>query len=164
VLAHFKEKKPSEVRLIDPSTTETIRRFYERGEEASQYMKEIFSDDVPLLLMPISDNVHWSLLYYRRGADHWIHMDSLAPLHNRLAHAILDQLHRMKLTRVNQMIQFECLPRQASIWECGTFTLLYMLTVMLFNDAEIQASIGILQEERRQKLCLHLRQLLQIIV
>lgn len=162
VLAHFKGKEMSEVRLIDPSTTETIRRFYERGDEASSYMNEIFAD-VPLLLMPISDNVHWSLMYYRRGSNHWVHMDSLAPLHAGLARNIVQQLYRMKLTRTDQVIQFERLPAQASVWECGTFTLLYMLTVMLFSDEEIRASINILNEERRQKLCLHLRQLLSMM-
>jgi Ulp1 family protease len=151
LLAHFKQKSPSQLSIIDPATTDTIRRFHARNQEASQYMKEMFLS-VPLILMPICDDVHWSLLYHRRGTNHWVHMDSLAPLHATFAQTTLTQLRAMGLTTSEKMVTFIDMPRQRSYWECGTFTLLYMLTVMLFDDAEIQHSIDILSEERRQKL------------
>lgn len=161
LLAHFKQKSPSQVGIIDPATTDTIRRFHKRNQQASQYMREIFQS-APLILMPICDDAHWSLLYHRRGTNHWVHMDSLAPLHTTFAKQTLSELFAMGLAATDKMVNFIGLPRQRSYWECGTFTLLYMLTVMLFDDAEIQKSIHFLSEERRQKLTQHISDLIAL--
>lgn len=154
LLAHKTDKNPDNLCIIDPSVTEDLENHYKHGNRSlSEYTKKQFSDNNPLILLPISGRYHWSLLYYRAGSDHWVHMDPLRPFHEKRAIDVLSLLKTLGLIRVTKIKEFIGLPQQRGSTECGTFTLLYMMTVMKFTDREIQDSIGLLSDRSRKKLC-----------
>jgi hypothetical protein len=160
LLAHKKDKNPENLCIIDPSVMESLRRYDQRGLPLSEYTKKQFNEDIPLILLPICDKSHWSLLYYRASSDHWVHMDSLQPLHSTTAIHVLSVLKDLGLTRVTKIVTFIGLPQQSGYWECGTFTLLYMMTVMSFSDQEIKNSVWLLSDRCREKMCEILRGIL----
>ena len=140
-----------QVCLIDCCLLEAA--LYSRDDQRSknqailrQQFREAIAAATPLILMPIVGLNHWSLLCYRTRAQRWYHMDSLAPLHRKLAHSTVASMSKLGIA--DGGLQYLEVPRQSDGWECGLYTLQYMLHAL-----ECTRLIGIGSEEKfRRKL------------
>lgn len=176
LMAWQKSLKPEkDVRLIWPSVTKMLMEHETRRTNlVTPEVMALFRDDVPpLLLLPIASGGHWSLLYYRRQARRWYHMDSIAGYHAQYAHQILKTLCFLGCLSTNmgdrgksfywdgQIRTFERLPRQLGSWQCGTTVLLFMLVVCeSVDDNDIQQHVYMTGESYRLALVKHLINLL----
>jgi hypothetical protein len=88
-------------------------------------------DSVPLIMIPLVGSGHWSLLCYRTRAKRWYHLDSLSPLHTQLARATVNHLEKLgAVPRKTEPIDRLRVPQQRETWECGLYTLQYMIHAM----------------------------------
>ena len=91
-----------------------------------------FTDGTPLLLLPLVCGSHWSLLMCRTATNTWYHADSLQPYHARLAHDTLQRLRFIEGVVLDPYasVTAVAVPRQRGGWECGLYTLQYMLAAI----------------------------------
>ena len=155
-LAHGKGKTPQDVRIIPPSVTTIILNPNKTLKENDlESIRKLFLPDVPLILIPLVHNNHWSLLYYRSETNLWVSMDSLSPYHSRLVDAFPTLLYKKGLLGEGMLPpkgvhKFTGLVRQPGGWECGSYTLLFVQMVLTAkSDAEIQERISLLSEKTR---------------
>jgi Ulp1 family protease len=137
----------------------------EQSDTTTTYIKNLFTQNLPsILLVPIHNNDHWSLLYYRTSTGVWHHMDSLAPYHTSYVEEVMEELDALGylLSPNNEVVHFRRMPRQPQGWECGIYLLLYMLIVSESrNDKEIQEKIVFTSESHRKELTQSLLSLLR---
>jgi hypothetical protein len=115
------------------------------------------ADTVPLILIPLVGCGHWSLLCYRTRAHHWYHLDSLPPLHTQLARATVNHLERIgAVPRKTVPVDRLPVPQQRASWECGLYTLQYMIhalecTVRLLGEGKKSSN----EKQFRKELLLY---------
>lgn len=156
-VAYGKGKTPKDVRIIEPSVITLLLNPKKTLEETQ--LKEysaLFLPDIPLILIPICYNNHWSLLYYRTAAKRWVSMDSLEPLHTRLSSTLPLILYENGLISTppsDKIYRYKNLTRQPGGWECGSYVILFVQMVLTRDtEEEIQSVITILSEQTRIKL------------
>ena len=130
-MASRKRYTKKQVRLVDSQILCSVLRG-DHGSNA-EHLRHYLSGDqtIPLILIPLVCGSHWSLLIYRTGCNRWYHADSLRPYHEKLAHDTFTQLHERRLVASSgATLKQLMVPRQREGWECGLYTLQYMLAAI----------------------------------
>lgn len=132
-----------------------------------------------LVVVPVYDAAHWSLLCYRPDWRQWYSMDSIRDQHGRGYHwrrhlAVLALLCDMKCLAAAEarILVYNDLPQQPGSYECARYVLFYvlvLLSVFARTDQEAEAQreleveLRLVCEENRpafeQQLVAHLRRM-----
>lgn len=119
--------------IVDPLLLDSVIQKGDHGRQR-QYVLDTFQsgkEAAPLVVLPLVCGVHWSLLVYRQQANHWYHMDSMAPLHQSLAERTYMALVEAGVGgNERTQLKYVKVPRQVEGWECGLYTVQYMLAAM----------------------------------
>lgn len=135
-IAVAKQYSRKQVCLIDCCLLEAALYGRDDNREKNQgYLRREFREAAAtgcsVIMIPLVGLGHWSLLCYRPRAQRWYHMDSMSPLHTRLSNATvahLERLHAVPPTTAS--VERLTVKQQLAGWECGLYTLQYMIHVM----------------------------------
>lgn len=100
----------------------------------------------PLILFPLFEDEHWSLLVLIRRTStlfHYFHIDSSQPNHTAYCASLLDRI-RPLLTGTGLFVLPKDVSQQAGDWECGHFVLMniqMLLDLGCSNDARYEESL-----------------------
>jgi Ulp1 family protease len=129
LMAWKKGYSPEQVRIVDPVLLESA--LHTPGQQDNvRHVKRVFTDLPlpPLILLPLVGSTHWSLLLYRTRHHRWYHLDSLAPYHSELARTTVKALKSAQGAKGSISLHTVAhLPRQDALWECGLYTLEYII-------------------------------------
>lgn len=89
----------------------------------------------PLVLLPLFDDEHWSLLVLVFGIEEWqyFHLDSEKGFHEDYMLLFITRLGRYSSVLTQDPVFFiipKAAPQQKYDWECGHFVLMYMSMLM----------------------------------
>lgn len=102
-----------------------------RHERMITALRHSFDAAPRLLLMPVHEAGHWSLLAYAPAWHRWYHADSALGLH-RVPRLIerLDTLQLVRVTSSDRLVSFPDLPQQRDATSCGAYVAFYMWVLM----------------------------------
>lgn len=116
-------------RLKDQGVTGTIRTLSRNGVKKDNLL------DVETILLPVCENLHWTLVVIRPTKRTVAHMDSLNPRGNAantsLALAWMKEVLQEKFIDSEWKIVRHEAPRQTNGWDCGVHTITNAMCVSL---------------------------------
>lgn len=129
-----------EVQWIDPSFFSMVVTGSEKHRHYKKnftILRDKFQKNPPnTLLIPIYNNMHWSLLVYRHQSASWYFCDSLFPYHNEHAKTVLLNLCKrgIIIDKNYTVVFYDKLQHQHYDFECGLYVLMYALIFSLAHE------------------------------
>jgi hypothetical protein len=130
LMAWKKDYSDRDVRMVDSALVELMMKSSgdDKRLHCSRVADRFRNAPPPLILLPLVDGAHWSLLAYRTHSQQWYHFDSAKQYHRELARSTLAALRAAGCTPLNATVhRLRNVPQQEGGWECGLYVLQYCL-------------------------------------